>query len=213
MKIAVIVGTRPEIIKMAKIITILDEENELLLIHTGQHYSHSLDKVFFEELKLPIPDIQLQPLETSSQGSQTCHILTRIEQVLIAHQPSAVLVQGDTNSVLAGALAASKLFIPIGHVEAGLRSHQLIPEEINRKLTDHMSSWLFAPTELSKTNLLKEGIDVQKIIVTGNTIADSIAHFHEISSNSILRKYELIPKEFVLITLHRQENVDSSSVP
>ena len=215
MTVAIIIGTRPEIIKMAPIIKKLSEKKELLLIHTGQHYSFNVDELFFQELELPTPDIQFEVGKTTKlQGAQTAEMIRLIEEALIEQKPKAVLVQGDTNTVLAGAIAASKLFIPIGHVEAGLRSRQKIPEEINRVLTDHISEWLFVPTEEAKDNLISEGIDSKRIFITGNTIVDAINQFIPVSQekSSILTNHGLTEEEFILVTLHRQENVDNPDV-
>jgi len=173
MKIAIVLGTRPEIIKMAPVIRVLEKRQEnYFILHTGQHYSYNLDRVFFEQLKLPQAKYNLEA-GSGSHAEQTAKILIGVEQVLQQESPDVVLVEGDTNSVLATALAAVKLHIKVGHVEAGLRSYDKnMPEEINRAITDHCSDFLFAPTEKAKAILLGEGIPEEKIFITGNTIVD-----------------------------------------
>ncbi|MFC2066161.1 non-hydrolyzing UDP-N-acetylglucosamine 2-epimerase [Chloroflexota bacterium] len=212
MKIAVVLGTRPEIIKMAPVIRGLERSNaDFLIIHTGQHYSYNLDRVFFEQLNLPRTKYNLE-VGSGSHTEQTARILIHVEKVLQDEKPDIVLVEGDTNSVLAGALAAAKLHIKVGHVEAGLRSYdRQMPEEINRILADHCSDYLFAPTEKAKSILLGEGIPEQKIFVTGNTIVDAIRQNLEITreKGNALDSLRLKPKKYFLVTLHRQENVDN----
>ena len=212
MKITVILGTRPEIIKMSPVIRELEKRQEnYFIIHTGQHYSYNLDKVFFEQLKLPQPKYNLE-VGSGSHAEQTGKILIGVENVLLDEHPDIVLVEGDTNSVFAGALAATKLHIKVGHVEAGLRSYDRnMPEEINRILTDHCSDYLFAPTEKAKTILLGEGIPEDKIFVTGNTIVDAVYQNLEIAreQGNTLSSLNLAPREYFLATLHRSENVDN----
>jgi UDP-N-acetylglucosamine 2-epimerase (non-hydrolysing) len=212
MTIAIILGTRPEIIKMAPVIRECQRRGlDYSIIHTGQHYSYQMDRIFFEQLELPQPDHNLD-VGSGNHGEQTGRILADLEAVLMAERPDVVLVQGDTNTVLAGALAASKLHIKVGHVEAGLRSYdRSMPEEINRVVADHVSDYCFAPTETSKVNLLKEGIAPEKIHVTGNTIVDSVYQNLEIAmrKGNVLSDLGLEPKEYFLVTTHRQENVDS----
>jgi len=214
--IAIIMGTRPEIIKMSPIIKVCEEEGiPYQSIHTGQHYSYEMDKVFFQELELPEVDYNLN-VGSGTHAEQTAKILTGIEKILIKEnygKNDVVLVEGDTNTVLAGALAASKLHVKVGHVEAGLRSYDReMPEEINRILTDHISDYLFAPTKNAKKNLLREGIEKDKIFVTGNTIVDSIyqnlAIAKERIGSKIFKKLNITEGDYFLLTLHRQENVD-----
>lgn len=211
MKIAIILGTRPEIIKLSGIIRICDKRKyNYFIIHTGQHYSYTMDKTFFKDLELPDAKYKLD-VGSGTHGEQTAKILERVEQVLLKEKPDFVLVQGDTNTVLAGALAASKLGIKVGHVEAGLRSYdRLMPEETNRVLTDHISDFLFCPTEISKKTALKENIDKNKIFVTGNTIVDAVLQNKKIAYNKskILKRLKLKDNQYFLITAHRQENVD-----
>ncbi|AKB76256.1 UDP-N-acetylglucosamine 2-epimerase [Methanosarcina lacustris Z-7289] len=212
MKIAIILGTRPEIIKMSPIIRECEKQGiEYYILHTGQHYSYEMDKIFFEQLKLPQAKYNLD-VGSGLHGKQTAKMLARIEEILIKDRPDVVLVQGDTNTVLAGALAASKLLIKIGHVEAGLRSFdRTMPEETNRIIADHISDYLFAPTETSRKYLLNEGIPEEKIFVTGNTIVDAAYQNLEISKNGadILEELGLTEKEYFAATAHRAENVDS----
>jgi len=210
-RIVVVIGTRPEIIKMAPIIKALGKRGvDFFIIHTGQHYSYNMDEVFFKQLKLPHPNFELE-VGSGSHAEQTAKVLTGVEEILKQEKPDIILVEGDTNSVLASALAASKMHIKVGHVEAGLRSgDKQMPEEINRILTDHCSDYLFAPTEISKANLIYESIDEKRIFITGNTIVDALMQNLEIAKHNadILQQLNLVPKNYCLVTLHRQENVD-----
>ena len=211
MKIAVILGTRPEIIKMSPVLRALENQTlDYFILHTGQHYSYNLDKIFFEELELPAPKYNLD-VGSGTHAEETGKMLIGIEKLIKEEKPDIVLVEGDTNTVLAGALAASKLHIKVGHVEAGLRSYdRTMPEEINRVLADHLSDYLFAPTEKAKGNLLGEGIEENKIFVTGNTIVDAVYQNLEIAKRKvdILNRLNSNLKEYFLVTAHRQENVD-----
>lgn len=211
MKIAVVLGTRPEIIKMAPVVRELEKRKaDYFILHTGQHYSYHLDKVFFEQLNLPEAKYNLE-VGSGSHAEQTAKILVGVENVLQKELSDLVLVEGDTNSVLAGALAAVKIHLKVGHVEAGLRSYdRQMPEEINRVLTDHCSDYLFAPTEKAKATLLNEGIPIEKVFVTGNTIVDVVYQNLAMAKkeSDILRRLNLAPKEYFLATIHRQENVD-----
>lgn len=211
MKIAIILGTRPEIIKMSPIIRECEKQNiDYCIIHTGQHYSYEMDKLFFDELELPPAKYNLD-VGSGSHGKQTGQMLAGIEEILLNNTPDVVLVQGDTNTVLAGALAASKLHIKIGHVEAGLRSFDMsMPEETNRVLTDHISDYLFAPTETSRQNLLAEGIPDEQIFVTGNTIVDAVYQNLDIAKRraSVLNSFGLNERQYFIATVHRAENVD-----
>jgi UDP-N-acetylglucosamine 2-epimerase (non-hydrolysing) len=214
MSIAVILGTRPEIIKMSPLIRECEKRGlDYFVLHTGQHYSYEMDKVFFEELELPQPEHNLDA-GSGTHAEQTGKIMMGIEKVLMEERPEVVLVQGDTNTVLAGALAASKLHIRVGHVEAGLRSYDRnMPEEINRVVADHVSDYLFAPTEVSRENLLREGIPESKIFVTGNTIVDSVYQNKEIAERKVdvLNDLGLRSKQYFLVTVHRAENVDNNA--
>ena len=213
--IGIIVGTRPEIIKMSPIIVECEKRGvEYTLIHTGQHYSYNMDKIFFEELELLAPHYSLDVGEKySTPGAQTGEMIKGIEKILMEGKEALdiVLVEGDTNSVLAGAIAAVKLHIKVGHVEAGLRSFdRSMPEEFNRILTDHISDLLFAPTEKSKINLLDEGISEENIFVTGNTIVDAVYRNLKIAKkkSKVLKELGLEKEKYIVLTLHRQENVD-----
>ncbi len=211
MKICIILGTRPEIIKMSPVIRECEKQRlDYFIQHTGQHYSYNMDKVFFEQLELPEAKYNLD-VGSETHAGQTGKILIGVEKVLQKEKPDVVLLEGDTNTVLAGALAAAKLHIKVGHVEAGLRSYDRnMPEEINRVLTDHCSNYLFAPTEKSRQILLGEGIPDEKIFVTGNTIVDAVFQNLEIAKdrNNALNDLHLEPKNYFLVTAHRQENVD-----
>jgi len=213
MKLCFIVGTRPEIIKMAPIIKECQRRKiNFFIVHTGQHYSYNLDKVFFEELNLPEPKYNLN-VGSGTQAVQTAKALVGIEKILFREKPDVVLVEGDTNTVLAGALAAAKLHIKVGHVEAGLRSYfKFMPEEINRILTDHCSDFLFAPTKKESLILNSEGIK-KNVFVTGNTIVDSVLQNIKIAEekSNIMRELGLTPKKYFLITAHRMENVDDKN--
>jgi UDP-N-acetylglucosamine 2-epimerase (non-hydrolysing) len=212
MKISIIVGTRPEIIKMSPIIRICRRVHlDYFILHTGQHYSYNMDRVFFEQLELPRPKYNLD-VGSGSHSGQTGNILIGVEKILQTEKPDIVLIEGDTNTVLAGALAATKLHIRVGHIEAGLRSYdRTMPEEINRILTDHCSDFLFTPTEKSRQTLLNEGIPDEKIFVTGNTIVDAVFQNIKIAEKkvNILHELGLKNHEYFLITAHRQENVDN----
>ncbi|MGB9718901.1 MAG: non-hydrolyzing UDP-N-acetylglucosamine 2-epimerase [Thermoproteota archaeon] len=212
MRVAVILGTRPEIIKMSPVVRQLQEKRiDFFILHTGQHYSYNMDRVFFEQLGLPQPKHNLEA-GSGSHGEQTGRMLIGIEKVLMEEKPNIVLVEGDTNSVLAGALASVKIGILVGHVEAGLRSFdRSMPEEVNRVLADHVSDYLFAPTEKARENLLKEGIAEEKIFVTGNTIVDAVCQNIRLAGekNSVLETIGVDGGGYFLATVHRQENVDS----
>ena len=212
MKVAIILGTRPEIIKMSPIIRGCEKRGiDYFIIHTNQHYSPEMDKIFFEELELPQPKYNLG-VGSGSHGAQIGKMLVEIEKVLAQEKPGVVLVQGDTNTVVAGALSASKLGIKVGHAEAGLRSYdRTMPEEINRVITDHVSDYLFVPTKGAEENALKEGIEKKKIFVTGNTIVDAVFQNLEIAKkrNDALKKLKLEEKMYIFVTAHRPNNVDS----
>jgi UDP-N-acetylglucosamine 2-epimerase (non-hydrolysing) len=211
--ITFVLGTRPEIIKLAPVIRCCDRRGvSYSILHTGQHYSEELNSVFFDQLELPSPDHNLA-VGSGRHGQQTGRMLAGIEEILLEEDPGVVLVQGDTNSVLAGSLAVSKLDMPVGHVEAGLRSFDReMPEEINRVLTDHIGEYLFAPTETSRDYLHKEGIDDDRIYVTGNTIVDAVHQHQELAveKSTIIEDLGLQATKFGLLTAHRAENVDDS---
>ncbi|MEF8801948.1 non-hydrolyzing UDP-N-acetylglucosamine 2-epimerase [Natronomonas sp.] len=209
--ITFVLGTRPEIIKLAPVIhTCRERDVPYTILHTGQHYSETLDSVFFNQLELPEPDVNLA-VGSGSHGEQTGEMLIRMERVLEDMAPEVVLVQGDTNSVLAGAIAASKMDVELGHVEAGLRSFDRdMPEEINRIVADHVSTYLFAPTDGSRRQLLDEGIPEARITVTGNTVVDAVYRNQEIARrrSNVIPELGLRGTEYFLMTAHRAENVD-----
>jgi UDP-N-acetylglucosamine 2-epimerase (non-hydrolysing) len=209
--IAVLVGTRPEIIKMAPVMRALRSKKiPFVFIHSNQHYSVEMDQQIIDDLRLPTPDFQLH-VGSGTHAVQTGRIMKGVEKICQKIKPSILVVHGDTNTTLGGALTAKKLKIPVGHVEAGLRSHDYqMPEEINRILTDRISDLLFSPTEQAKQNLLKEGIDDKTIIVTGNTVVDALQqHLPLAKKSTIIRKYGLNKTPFLLATAHRPENVDT----
>ena len=212
MKICVILGTRPEIIKMAPVIDEINRRShELLLIHTGQHYDKEMSDNFFLDLELPKPNYNIH-VGSGSHGKQTALMMDGIEDVLISEQPDIVLVQGDTNAVLAGALVAQKLHIPVGHVEAGLRSFDVsMPEEINRMGADCCSHLYFVPTEESAINLALEGYLPKDIFITGNSVVDTCFRNLKIAENSstIIDDLNLDNlNNIITFTMHRAENVD-----
>ena len=205
--VVVVAGTRPEIIKMAPIIRGLNKTKlPTLFVNCGQHYDYNMSQQFIENLELQAPDYSLK-IESSSPGAQTAEIMMKTDQLLEKINPSILLVEGDTNSVLSAALAANKRVIPIGHVEAGLRSFDLrMPEEHNRRLTDHISDYLFAPTQRAKANLMRENV-WGKIYLTGNTAIDAVIQHLPIAKKKS-KIMERIPfKTFILVTAHRAENV------
>ena len=210
-KICIVFGTRPEIIKMSPIILYCRDNNlDFLIIHSNQHYSESMDLVFLNELDIPLPNYNLA-VGSSSHGNQTGNILMKIEEILIKEMPGVVLVQGDTNTVLGAALAATKLHIKVGHIEAGLRSYnRKMPEETNRVVTDHISVYLFCPTKIQEKTLIGEGIDKKKIFVVGNTISDAI-NLNIIKAekkSKIMEKLKLLNCRYFLVTAHRTLTVD-----
>ena len=226
MKIVTIVGARPQFVKAGAVNRAIEELNKRgerireIWVHTGQHYDYSMNKVFFEELKLPNPNYHLG-VGSGSHAKQTGLILERIEVVLQKEKPEVVMVYGDTNSTLAGALAAAKLKIPVVHVEAGLRSYNpAMPEEINRLLTDHLSSLLFCPTSQAVRNLLKEGIKDGRTRVVknvGDVMYDSILYYSKMAEkkSTILHDLNVVNPQsgfrnpnYYLATLHRAENTD-----
>ena len=208
----VVAGTRPEVIKMAPVVRALQKrEIPLKVVHCGQHYDYNMVQQFFEDLELPRPDYAFK-INGYSPGVQTAKIMMHMDGLLEETVPAIVLVEGDTNSVLAAALAANKRGMPSGHVEAGLRSFDLrMPEEHNRRLTDHISEYLFAPTVRAQANLKRENV-WGKIYVTGNTVIDAVLQHLPIAEkkSKVLERVRF--KEFVLATAHRAENVDDLTV-
>lgn len=209
MKLLTIVGTRPQLVKVAAVSRELRKEFNEILVNTGQHYDYNMAGIFFEQLNIPKPDYDLG-VGSMSHGRQTGNMMIKIEEVVEKENPDAVIVYGDTNSTLAGALVASKLHIPVIHIEAGLRSfNKKMPEEINRVMTDHVSELLFAPTEVAVENLKKENI-VQGVYQIGDVMYDAVLYNVAIAEKKYsLNDYGLQPKEYVLGTIHRAENTDS----
>ncbi|MBO5151185.1 MAG: UDP-N-acetylglucosamine 2-epimerase (non-hydrolyzing) [Methanobrevibacter sp.] len=218
MKIAVVLGTRPEIIKMAPIIDeIINRDIDLCLIHTGQHYDKEMSDNFFRDLEIPSPNYNIH-VGSGSHGKQTGLMMKGIEEVLVDEKPDIVLVQGDTNAVLAGALVASKLHIAVGHVEAGLRSFDMtMPEEINRRACDVTSTMYFIPTEESAINLLAEGFSRKNLFITGNTVVDACFRHLEIAKKRGFEEKSLADLDIdnmdniLTLTMHRAENVDDKA--
>jgi UDP-GlcNAc3NAcA epimerase len=213
MKIVTVVGARPQFIKAAPVSRALADRSgvEEVLIHTGQHFDDLMSEIFFREMRIPAPKYHLG-IGGLSHGAMTGRMLEAIEKVVVAEKPDLVMVYGDTNSTLAGALAAAKLRIRVAHVEAGLRSfNRAMPEEINRVVADHVSDVLFAPTDTAVRNLLTEGIGKDAIVLAGDVMYDATLAFGRIAEqhSSILQSLNLKPKSYLLATVHRAENTDN----
>jgi UDP-GlcNAc3NAcA epimerase len=223
MKIITIVGARPQIIKAAAISRAIAARSEIqeIIIHTGQHYDDNMSEVFFRELGIPFPNINLK-VGSGSHGDQTSIMIEKIEKVLIKEKPNAIVVYGDTNSTLATAVAASKIHVPIVHVEAGLRSfNKKMPEEVNRIMCDHVSTLLFSPTKTGMTNLINEGfsfdfvgkasIDQPRIYHCGDVMYDNSLYFSELSNakSDLINELKLEKDNFILSTVHRNDNTDN----
>ena len=223
-KIVTVIGARPQIIKAAALSRTIGDafsaKIKEIIVHTGQHYDANMSQVFFEEMNIPPPEINLQ-VGSGSHGAQTAKMITGLEDLLLKEKPDFLVLYGDTNSTLAGAIAASKIHIPIAHIEAGLRSfNKKMPEEINRIMCDHASTLLFAPTATGFNNLLNEGFrannhapytaDNPGVFHCGDVMYDNSLYFQEIANNrsSILRDLELQPETFFLATVHRNNNTD-----
>lgn len=212
MKLVTVIGARPQFIKACVVSEALRQTPGIteVVVHTGQHFDANMSDVFFAELGMPAPRHHLG-IGGGRHGAMTGRQLERIEEVLLQEEPQAVLVYGDTNSTLAGALAAAKLHIPIAHVEAGLRSfNRRMPEEINRVLVDHVSRWLFAPTQTAIEHLMHEGIDPSACVLVGDVMLDASLRFRRQAQagSGILRQLGLAKGEYVLVTVHRAENTD-----
>jgi len=212
-KIISVVGARPNFMKvapMAREFAKHSDEFEHLIVHTGQHYDDNMSKVFFEELEIPKPDINLG-VGSGNQGEQTAKVMIEFEKVCLSQKPDMVLVYGDINSTIAAALVAVKLGIKVGHVEAGLRSFdRTMPEEINRILTDAISDYLFTPSPDADENLVREGIPKEKIYMVGNIMVDSLLlNKAKAEKLNILEQMNLREKEYAVLTLHRPNNVDN----
>ena len=218
MKIVTVIGARPQFIKAAAVSRILREKHNEILVHTGQHYDSNMSDIFFEELKIPKPDYNLN-VGSGSHAKQTASMMVGIEEILLNEKPDYLMVYGDTNSTLAGAIAASKILIPIIHIEAGLRSFNMaMPEEQNRILTDRISKYLFCPTQGAVKNLEGEGI-INGVYNVGDVMCDSVMYYskslnkysNEYFLNRLTGIYGAIPQinEWYLTTVHRAENTDS----
>lgn len=209
MKIITVVGARPQFIKAAAVSNVIRKKHEEILIHTGQHYDENMSKVFFEELNIPKPDYNLE-VGSGNHGMQTGTTLIKLEEIYLKENPDLVLVYGDTNSTLAGALSASKLLIPVAHIEAGLRSFNMaMPEEQNRILTDHISNILFAPTETAVNNLHNERIN-KNVYNVGDVMYDAVLYFKKVAKEklTIMNELNLKENQYILTTIHRAENTN-----
>lgn len=215
LKVLTVVGARPQFIKAAVVSRELRKYEDVseILVHTGQHYDGNMSDVFFEELDIPKPDYSLG-IGSATQAAQTGRMLEALEDVLMEENPNCVIVYGDTNSTLAGALAAAKLYIPVAHVEAGLRSfNRRMPEEINRIVTDHVSDLLLAPTETAVENLMREGFEQDRVCRVGDVMYDAALFYAKRAEaySSILESLDLASKRYVLATVHRAENTDNTN--
>lgn len=213
MKCVTILGARPQFVKAATLSIAAKRYDDFqdLIIHTGQHYDANMSDVFFEELGMPQPKYHLG-VSGGTHASMTGSMMIAIEQVLLEENPDVVVVYGDTNSTLAGAITAAKLHIPIAHVEAGLRSfNRLMPEEVNRILTDHCADLLFSPTDVATQNLINEGVDATKILQVGDVMYDASLKFGAVLDSVEHRSFSryINEGEFILCTIHRQENTDN----
>jgi UDP-GlcNAc3NAcA epimerase len=224
MRIITVIGARPQIIKAAALSRVIlndFQEIEEIIVHTGQHYDKNMSDIFFTELEIPKPQINLK-VGSSSHGAQTALMIDKIEKVMLEYSPNAVVVYGDANSTLATAIAASKLHVPIVHIESGLRSfNKKMPEEVNRILCDHVSTLLFSPTKSGYNNLLNEGFskensnnasaDSPNIYHCGDIMYDNSLYFSKLSdkNSGILEKLNLQNEKFILATVHRNDNTDS----
>lgn len=218
MKVILVAAARPNFMKIAPIMAAMNKYNNAngttfdpFLVHTGQHYDIEMSDVFFEDLNLPKPDVNLE-VGSGSHASQTAGVMTAIEKVLVGQRPDLVIVVGDVNSTMAAAIVASKLCIPVAHVEAGLRSFdRTMPEEINRIVTDVLSDILFTTDEIADENLAKEGVTPEKIFLVGDVMIDTLyAKMDAIDASDILGRMALEPGGYVVVTLHRPSNVDQA---
>ncbi|MCX6671993.1 MAG: UDP-N-acetylglucosamine 2-epimerase (non-hydrolyzing) [Euryarchaeota archaeon] len=212
MKVVSIVGARPQFIKCVFISQMLKKNHQEVLVHTGQHYDYEMSKLFFDQLGIPKPNYNLG-IGSGTHGQQTGNMLIAIEKVLLKEKPDCVLVYGDTNSTLAGALAAVKIHLPVGHVEAGLRNFdKSLPEEINRICADYSSDFLFVPTKTAVENLKREGI-TKGVYLTGDVMYDVLIHNLKFAEKSkILKTCNVKPKEYFLTTIHRPASTDDPKI-
>ena len=213
MKVINVVGARPNYMKIAPVMQEMKKDPKRfssILVHTGQHYDREMSQLFFEDLKMPRPDINLRA-GSGTHAQQTARIMVRFEKILLCERPDLVVVAGDVNSTLACALVAKKLHIKVAHIEAGLRSFDMrMPEEINRKLTDAISDYLFTPSLDANENLAREGLSKDKIYFVGNVMIDTLLRFKKLAEKrDILKRYKLSKARYALLTLHRPENVDN----
>ncbi len=207
-KVLTVLGTRPEIIKLSPLLPLLEERFDPVLVHSGQHYSYVMDGIFFEELHLPPPRYMLE-IGSGRHGEQVGRLLIALEDVLERERPDIVIVQGDTNTTLGGALAATKRSIPVAHVEAGCRSFNWeMPEEINRVLVDRCAQWLFAPDARARSHLLAEGLPESHIYIVGSTAIDACLRNAPLAEkrSTILERLGLTPGDYIFLTIHRAEN-------
>jgi UDP-GlcNAc3NAcA epimerase len=218
MRLCIVVGARPNFIKAAPLVTAIKKYQKkhkdlsFFILHTGQHFDVNMSDVFFNEMGIPMPEFQLNIDSGTTHGKQTGEMLIKVEEVLMNQQPDMVISVGDTNSTLAGALAAGKLNIPIAHVEAGLRMYNKnLAEDVNRVVTDHMSTLLFPPSDVGKKNLLREGFPKQAVWQYGCVMYDALRQFEKIAekTSKVFKESGLKKKEFVLVTMHRIENTFS----
>jgi UDP-N-acetylglucosamine 2-epimerase len=206
-KILSVVGARPQFVKAAALSRTLRRSHHEVLLHTGQHYDDNMSARFFRDLGIPAADYELE-VGSGTHAQQTAAMLVGVEDAICRERPAAVLVFGDTNSTLAGALAAAKLNVKVAHVEAGLRSfNREMPEEVNRVVVDHLSAWLFCPSQTSADTLAREGIS-RGVHVVGDLMAEAIEMTASLSSNAILQQFGLSPNGYLLVTVHRAENTD-----
>lgn len=216
LKIINVVGARPNYMKIAPVMELMLNQPEVfkpVLVHTGQHYDYQMSHLFFHQLKMPKPDINLK-VGSLSHAQQTASIMSKFEEVLLAKKPDIVVVAGDVNSTIACALVAKKMHIKVAHIEAGLRSFDMhMAEEVNRILTDKISDYLFTPSKDANINLIKEGANRDKIHFVGNVMIDTLLKFKDIARESnFLNQYGVKNKDFILLTLHRPENVDNQII-
>ncbi|MDO8337991.1 MAG: UDP-N-acetylglucosamine 2-epimerase (non-hydrolyzing) [Microcella sp.] len=211
LKVMTVIGTRPEIIRLSETIKLLDEHCEQIIVHTGQNYDYELNEVFFEDLGLRRPDVFLEA-DTSSLGAVLGSILLKTEAAILKHAPDAMLVLGDTNSAIS-AVMAKRMKVPVFHMEAGNRSFdENVPEETNRRLVDHVADYNLVYTEHARRNLLAEGIHPSRVLLTGSPMREVLdANRAAVSASDVLRRAEVAPGRYILVSLHREENVDEPS--
>ena len=217
MKILTVLGARPQFVKAAVLSRVISEKNEVdeVIVHTGQHYDKNMSDLFFDEMEIPKPKYNLN-INGLSHGAMTGQMLEKIEEIIVIEKPDVLVVYGDTNSTIAGALAAKKLGVKVVHIEAGLRSYNMaMPEEVNRILTDRISDLLLCPTKSAIDNLEKEGYNniETKVVRSGDIMKDAVDYYSIKSEekSTVISKYELKSQDFVLVTIHRQENTDDIS--